>query len=203
MGIGKYRGYRQNIGNITHIRGYIVDTWEDMALPPVSVSIVENTDISADISVYRPIFQSLLRPTFHASEKLEKVDSIRATTEKVKMIREKLKTAQDRQKSYADNISKDLEFSVGDWVFLKLSSWKGVMRFGKRGKLSPRYIGPYEITERIGPIAYRLALSTELSRIHDVFHVSMLRKYMPDPSHVLEHQPVELREDLTYEEQPV
>ncbi|CAL2239403.1 unnamed protein product [Prunus armeniaca] len=119
------------------------------------------------------------------------------------MIREKLKTAQDRQKSYADNISKDLEFSVGDWVFLKLSSWKGVMRFGKRGKLSPRYIGPYEITERIGPIAYRLALSTELSRIHDVFHVSMLRKYMPDPSHVLEHQPVELREDLTYEEQPV
>ncbi|KAI5348129.1 hypothetical protein L3X38_001016 [Prunus dulcis] len=85
----------------------------------------------------------------------------------------------------------------------ELSPWKGVMRFGKRGKLSPRYIGPYEITERIGPVAYRLALPTELSRIHDVFHVSMLRKYMPDPSHVLEHQPVELREDLTYEEQPV
>ncbi|KAI5338787.1 hypothetical protein L3X38_018059 [Prunus dulcis] len=79
----------------------------------------------------------------------------------------------------------------------------GVMRFGKRGKLSPRYIGPYEITERIGPVAYRLALSPELSRIHDVFHVFMLRKYMPDPSHVLEHQLVELQEDLTHEEQPV
>ncbi|CAL2230273.1 unnamed protein product [Prunus armeniaca] len=77
------------------------------------------------------------------------------------------------------------------------------MRFEKREKLSPCYIGPYEITERIRPIAYRLALPPELSRIHDVFHVSMLQKYIPDPSHVLEHQPVELREALTYEEQPV
>ncbi|KAL6277398.1 hypothetical protein ACE6H2_020999 [Prunus campanulata] len=134
---------------------------------------------------------------------VEKVDSIRDTTEQVKMIREKLKTAQDRQKSYADNRSKDLEFAVGDWVFLKLSPWKGVMRFGKRGKLSPRYIGPYEITERVGPVAYRLALPSELSRIHDVFHVSMLRKYMPDPSHVLEQQPMQLREDLSYDEEPV
>ncbi|BFG22200.1 hypothetical protein CerSpe_084740 [Prunus speciosa] len=77
------------------------------------------------------------------------------------------------------------------------------MRFGKRGKLSARYIGPYEIMERIGPIAYRLALPTELSRIHDMFHVSMLRMDVPDPSHIQEHQPVELREDLTYEEQLV
>ncbi|CAL2247688.1 unnamed protein product [Prunus armeniaca] len=77
------------------------------------------------------------------------------------------------------------------------------MRFGKRGKLSPRYIGPYEITERIGPVAYRLALPPELSLVHDVFHVSMLRKYMPDPSHVLGHQPMELQEDLSYEEQPM
>ncbi|KAI5350302.1 hypothetical protein L3X38_003193 [Prunus dulcis] len=77
------------------------------------------------------------------------------------------------------------------------------MRFGKRGKLSPRYIGPYEITKCIGPVAYRLALPAELSRVHDVFHVSMLRKYMSDPSHVLEYQPVELEEDLSYEEQPV
>ncbi|CAL8168609.1 unnamed protein product [Prunus armeniaca] len=99
--------------------------------------------------------------------------------------------------------SKDLEFAVGDWVFLKLSPWNGVMRFGKHVKLSPHYIGPYEIMERIGPVAYRLALPPELSRVHDVFHVSMLRKYMPDPSHVLEYQLVELEEDLTYEEQLV
>ncbi|CAL2229662.1 unnamed protein product [Prunus armeniaca] len=97
----------------------------------------------------------------------------------------------------------DLEFAVGDWVFLKLSPWKGVMRFEKRGKLSPHYTGPYEITKCIGPIAYLLALPPELSWIHDVFHVSMLRKYMPHPSYIMEHQLVELREDLMNEEQPM
>ncbi|KAI5338917.1 hypothetical protein L3X38_018189 [Prunus dulcis] len=112
--------------------------------------------------------------------KLEKLESIQGTTEKVRVIKEKLKTAQDRHKSYSDNRSKDLDFAVGDWVFLKLSPWKGVMRFGKHGKLSPRYIRPYEITERIGPVAYKLALPPDLSRIHDVFHVSMLRKYIAD-----------------------
>ena len=70
-------------------------------------------------------------------------------------------------------------------VFLRISPWKGVLRFGKRGKLSPRYIGPYRIVERIGEVAYRLELPSDLDRIHDVFHVSMLRKYIPDPSHVL------------------
>ncbi|PKI58994.1 hypothetical protein CRG98_020614 [Punica granatum] len=77
------------------------------------------------------------------------------------------------------------------------------MRFGKKGKLSPRYIGSYEILERIEKVAYRLALPPELSRIHNVFHLSMLRKYIPDPSHVLSYQPVELNEDLTYEEEPM
>ena len=78
-----------------------------------------------------------------------------------------------------------------------------MVRFGKRGKLSPRYIGPFEIVDRIGPVAYRLDLSEELSRVHNVFHISMLRKYMSDPSHVLETPEIELRDDLSYEEQPV
>ena len=78
-----------------------------------------------------------------------------------------------------------------------------MVRFGKRGKLSPRYIGPFEILERIGPVAYRLDLSEELSRVHNVFHISMLRKYISDPSHVLETPEIELRDDLSYEEQPV
>jgi len=121
----------------------------------------------------------------------------------VKFIREKLKTAQDRQKSYADKRRRDLEFEVGDKVFLKLSPWKGILRFGRKGKLSPKYIGPYEILERIGPSAYRLALPTELSKIHDVFHVSLLRKYIPNPTHVLETQPIQVNEDLSYEEEPV
>ncbi|KAJ8763080.1 hypothetical protein K2173_023285 [Erythroxylum novogranatense] len=77
------------------------------------------------------------------------------------------------------------------------------MRFGKKGKLSPRYVGPYEILERIGPLAYRLALPPELSQIHDVFHMSMLRRYRSDPSHIIQTSEVQLRDDLSYEEQPV
>ncbi|KAK9204604.1 hypothetical protein WN943_014866 [Citrus x changshan-huyou] len=92
--------------------------------------------------------------------------------------------AQNRQKSYTDKRRRELEFEVGDKVFIRIPPWKWVLRFRKCGKLSPRYIGPYEIVECIGPLAYRLALPTELSRIHNVFHVSMLRKYIDDPSHV-------------------
>ncbi|KAL5552654.1 hypothetical protein UlMin_040055 [Ulmus minor] len=80
---------------------------------------------------------------------------------------------------------------------------KGVMRFGKKGKLSSRYIGPFEILERIGKVVYRLALPYELSSVHNVFHVSMLKKYVPYPSHILEHEPIEVQEDLTYQEKSV
>ena len=103
--------------------------------------------------------------------------------DKVNVIRARLKAAQDRKNIYADKSRKDLEFKVEDRVFLKLSPWKGVVCFGKRGKLSPRYIGPFEIVE-IGPVAYRLDLPEELSRVHNVFHIFMLHKYISDPSHV-------------------
>ncbi|KAL5560854.1 hypothetical protein UlMin_037065 [Ulmus minor] len=99
-----------------------------------------------------------------------------------------METAQSKQKSYADKRRRPLEFQVGDSVFLKVAPMKGVMRFGKKGKLSPRFIGPFEILERIGKVAYKLALPPELSSVHNVFHVSMLKKYMSDPSHVLEHE---------------
>ena len=108
----------------------------------------------------------------------------------MKVVRDNLKIAIDRQKSYADNRRRDLQFEIGDRVFLKISPWKGILRFGKRGKLSPRYIGPYEIVSKVGSVAYKLKLPPELSRIHDTFHVSMLRKYISDPSHVLREQPV-------------
>ena len=125
------------------------------------------------------------------------------TTNKIQLIRSCLKVTQDRQKCYADLKWKDIEYAVGEKVFLKISPWKGVVRFGKHGKLSPQYIGPYEIIEKIGPVAYRLALPPELSKIHDVFHVSMLRRYRSDPSHILQRQPIELRDDLSYEEELV
>ena len=135
--------------------------------------------------------------------KLVGPEIVQVTCDKIKVIRDRLKIAQDRQKSYADNRRRDLEFEIGDMVFLRISPWKGVLRFGKRGKLSPRYIGPYRIVERIGEVAYRFELPSDLDRIHDVFHVSMLRKYIPDPSHVLTEQPLEIQKNLTYEEEPV
>ena len=127
-------------------------------------------------------------------------DLVLETQEKVELIQKRLKEAHDRQKSYADLKRKEIEFEVGDRVFLKVSPWKKVLRFGKKGKLSPRFIGPYEIVERIGPVAYRLALPVELEKIHDVFHVSMLRRYRSDPSHIIEPEQIELRSDLSYEE---
>ena len=93
---------------------------------------------------------------------------------KVDLIRKHLLTAQSRQKSYAGTRRRPLEFEVGDHVFLKVMSKRWVIRFGKRGKLSPKYIGPFELLERVGVVAYRLALPPSLSSVHDVFHVLML-----------------------------
>ena len=135
-----------------------------------------------------------------SEKRLVGLELVQVTSEKVKVVRDNLKTARDRQRSYADNRHRDLQFEIGDRVFLKISPWNGVLRFGRRGKLSPRFIGTYGIVSKVGPVAYRLKLPPELSRIHDTFHVSMLRKYIPDPSHVLREQPVQLKENLTYEE---
>ncbi|XP_058195003.1 uncharacterized protein LOC131311522 [Rhododendron vialii] len=131
------------------------------------------------------------------------LEAQRRTTEQVKIIRQRLQTAQSRQKSYADRRRRPLSFEVGDHVFLKVSPHRGLSRFGKKGKLSPRYIGPFDVIEKIGEVAYRLALPPRLSNVHDVFHVSMLRKYEPDPSHVLEWSELELEADASYGEEPI
>ena len=118
-------------------------------------------------------------------------------------MKQRMKAAQDRYKSYAGQRRRPLEFEVGDRVFLRVSPVKGVHRFGVKGKLSPRYIGPYEIVERIGPVAYRLALPPSLSEVHNVFHISQLRKCLSDPEAVIEAEQPEIRSDLTTVEQPV
>ncbi|KAL0559074.1 hypothetical protein IC582_003663 [Cucumis melo] len=128
---------------------------------------------------------------------------VQSTNEAIQKIRARMHTAQSRQKSYADVRRKDLEFEVGDKVFLKVAPMRGVLRFERRGKLSPRFVGPFEILERIGPVTYRLVLPPSLSTVHDVFHVSMLRKYVPDPSHVVDYEPLEIDENLSYVEQPI
>ena len=130
-------------------------------------------------------------------------DLVQETTEKIKSVQQRLVTAQSRQKSYADNRRRPLEFQAGDHVFLKVQPRRGIVRFGQKGKLAPRFIGPFEILQRIGEVAYRLALPPQLSGVHNVFHVSMLRKYIPDPTHKLNWGDIKLDEDATYEEKPI
>ncbi|XP_073019974.1 uncharacterized protein [Primulina eburnea] len=114
-----------------------------------------------------------------------------------------MKTSQSRQKSYADIRRRPLEFEVGDHVFVKIAPLKGIMRFGRKEKLSPRIIGPFEILDRIGERAYRLALPPDLDIVHNVFHVSMLKKNISNPSHDLRHEPLDLMLNLTYQEVPI
>ena len=131
------------------------------------------------------------------------LDLIRDTSEKVSLIRQRLLTAQSLQKRCADVQLRPLEFEVGDHVFLKVMPKRGVVRFDKQGKLTPRFIGPFEILERVGTVAYRLALPPSMSGVHEVFHISMLRKYTPDPAHVVDWGQIEADTDGTFEEGPV
>ena len=111
--------------------------------------------------------------------------------------------ATDRQKSYADMKRKDVHYEISEKVFLEVSPWKKVMRFERKDKLSPKFIRPYEVIEKVGLVAYRLALPPELEKVHNVFHVSMLRRYKSNPSHVVSLEMIELRPYLMYEEKPV
>ena len=131
------------------------------------------------------------------------LDLIRDTSEKVSLIRQRLLKAPSRQKSYADVRCRPLEFEVGDHVFLKVLPKRGVVRLGKRGKLLPRFIGPFEILERVGTVAYRLALLPSMSGVHEVFHVSMLQRYIPDSAHVVDWGEIEVNTDETFEKGPV
>ncbi|KZV16398.1 hypothetical protein F511_31496 [Dorcoceras hygrometricum] len=155
---------------------------------------------------YEALYGRKCRTPLHLDEVGERAglepDVLEQTAEAIRKIRERMKAAQSRRKSYADNRRIDLSFEIGDHVFLRIAPMKGVMHFGKKGKLSPRYIEPYEILERIGTLAYHLALPPQLSAVHSVFHVSALRKYIPNPSHVLSHEPIQLAPDLSYEERP-
>jgi hypothetical protein len=128
---------------------------------------------------------------------------VKETEEKVRRIIQNLKKAQARQQSYADKRRMPMYFLVGDYVYLKVSLMKGVTRFGVKGKIAPRYIGPFLILERYGPVAYRLQLPETLSAVHNVFHVSQLKKYLRVPNRTIEITDVSLEPDLTYSEHPI
>ncbi|KAD4385652.1 hypothetical protein E3N88_25821 [Mikania micrantha] len=128
---------------------------------------------------------------------------IQETTDKIAQIQQRLQATRSRQKSYADKRRKPLEFDVGDRVMLKVSPWKGVVRFGAKGKLAPRYVGPFEITQRIGLVAYRVRLPDELSGVHDVFHVSNLKRCLTDESLIIPLEEIQVDEQLHFIEEPV
>ena len=123
--------------------------------------------------------------------------------DQIARIREHMRISQDRQRKYAMQRTRELEFAVGDHVWLRVSPTRGVRRFGVKEKLSPRFVDPFEILERIGAVAYRLALLPALVGIHDVFHVSQLRGYIPDPTHILDHSGLSIEPDHTFREEPM
>ncbi|KAA3461184.1 DNA/RNA polymerases superfamily protein [Gossypium australe] len=128
-----------------------------------------------------------------SERKLVGLALVRETEEKVAIIRNHLKASQDHQKTYEDLKRKEISFEV----FLKVSYWKKIIKFDQKGKLSPRFVGPYEVLERFGPVAYKLALPPEPSKIHNVFHVSMLRRYKSNPDHVVQIEELEVELNLS------
>ena len=191
------------------LRACVLDhkgSWEEH-LPLVEFFYNNSYQVSIQMAPYEALYgrpgRSPLCWTEVRESSITGPDLIRDTSEKVSLIRQRLLTAQSRQKSYADVRRRPLEFEVGDHVFLKVMPKRGVVRLGKRGKLSPRFIGPFEILERVGTIAYRLALPPSMIGVHEVFHVSMLRKYTPDPAHVVDWGQIEVDTDVTFNEGPV
>ncbi|GJW53234.1 putative reverse transcriptase domain-containing protein [Tanacetum coccineum] len=128
---------------------------------------------------------------------------IHETTEKIVQIKSRIQAARDRQKSYANIRRKPMVFQVGDRVMLKVSPWKGVVRFGKRGKLNPRYVGPFKVIERVGMVAYKLELPQQLSRVHNTFHVSNLKKCLSDESLMIPLEELRVNDKLHFVEEPV
>nr|GEX75255.1 putative reverse transcriptase domain-containing protein [Tanacetum cinerariifolium] len=128
---------------------------------------------------------------------------IKETTEKIILIKQRIQAAQDRQKSYANRKRKPMEFEVGDRVMLKVSPWKGLVRFIKRGKLNLRYIGPFKVLAKVGKVAYRLELPQELSRVHHTFHVSNLKKWYADKPLAMPLEGVHIDDTLQFMEEPI
>ncbi|GJW37708.1 putative reverse transcriptase domain-containing protein [Tanacetum coccineum] len=158
-------------------------------------------DFGGSWNVHLPLVEFSYNNSYHSSIRCAPFEALYGR--KLVLIKEKLKAARDRQKSYADNRSKPLEFEVGDRVMLKVSPWKGVIRFGKKGKLAPRYVGPFKILERIGLVAYRLRLPEELSGLHDTFHVSNLKNCLADASLHVPLDEIKVDKTLHFVEEPI
>ncbi|KAD7477212.1 hypothetical protein E3N88_00348 [Mikania micrantha] len=191
------------------LRACIIDfggNWDDY-LPLAEFSYNNSYHSSLGMPPYEMLYGRKCRTPVCWEEvgprELANKEVVKATNDKIDQIRVHLKAAQDRQKSYADKRRRPIEFQVGDYVLLKVSPWKGVIRFRKRGKLSPRFVGPFKILARVGEVAYRLELPDELSGIHNTFHVSYLRKCLADETAYVPLEDVEIVDKLNYVEKPV
>ncbi|KAD6453304.1 hypothetical protein E3N88_08009 [Mikania micrantha] len=191
------------------LRACVIDfgnSWESH-LPLVEFSYNNSYHTSIQAAPFEALYGRKCRSPICWTEvgdsQLTGPELVHETTEKIVQIRKRMAAARDRQKSYADKRRKPLEFQVGDRVLLKVSPWKGVIRFGKRGKLNPRYIGPFEITKRIGPVAYELDLPVELSSVHNVFHISNLKKCLSDETLVIPLEEIQIDEQLNFVEESV
>lgn len=180
-------------------------TWEQY-LPLVEFSYNNSYHASIGMSPYEALYGRPCRTPLCWAEVGERhmlgPDVVDETTEKIKIVRENMKKAQDRQKKYADQNRREVIFQVGDWVYLKVAAQKGRDRFGKVGKLATRYIGPYRVMQRVGEVAYQLELPSDMA-LHPVFHVSMLRRHIRDPTEVEPQRVENLRSNLTYPEGPL
>jgi hypothetical protein len=157
----------------------------DKRLPYAEFSYNNSYQASLKMSPFHALYGRSCRTPLQWDQPREKqvfrLDILLEVEENIKMVRENLKIAQSRQRSYADTRRRELSFEVGDFVYLKMSPIKGVRRFGVKGKLAPRYVGPYQILAKRGEVAFQLSLPEDLSAVHDVFHVSQLKKCLCVP----------------------
>ena len=178
-------------------------SWDDH-LPLIEFSYNNSYHSNIQIAPYEALYGRRCRSPVGWFEVGESAsigpDSFLYAMEKVQLIRDRLKTAQSRQKSYVDVRIRELEFN---WIFLKVSPTKGEMRYGKKGKLSPRYVGPYKILKRVGKVAYELELPTELAAVHPVFHISLLKMCVGNPASIVPLESMAVKDSLSYEDVPI
>ncbi|WVZ61646.1 hypothetical protein U9M48_011487 [Paspalum notatum var. saurae] len=179
----------------------------DECLPLAEFAYNNSYQKSLEMAPFEALYGRRCRTPLNWSEPGERVtfgpDLVTQAEEQVRFIQENLKRAQSRQKSYSDKRRRPLVFEEGDHVYLRVSPMKGVHRFGVKGKLAPRYVGPFKISEKCGPVAYRLELPPHLAAVHDIFHVSQLKKCLRVPEEEIDTSQVQIEPDLTYEARPV
>ncbi|GJU84049.1 putative reverse transcriptase domain-containing protein [Tanacetum coccineum] len=191
------------------LRAYVIyfgDGWE-RHLPLVEFSYNNSYHASIKAAPYEALYGRKCRSPVCWAEvrnaQLLGPELVKEATEKIVQIKQRIQAARDRQKSYANARRKPLEFQVGDRVMLKVSPWKGVVRFGKWGKLNPRYTGPFKVLAKVGTVAYRLELPKKLSRFHSTFHVSNLKKCLSDELLAVPLDDIHIDDKLRFVEEPV